>query len=415
MPTLTDRIVKDAPAPPAGQILLYDDHKDAPRGFGLRITAGGTRSFILRYRGTNGKDRRMTIGEYPTWSLAAARKQADEYRRQVNNGSDILEDRRIARTVPTVSEVLDRFHKAHLAGLKSGKAIRACLDRYLVPAMGKRKLRDIRRRDVIAMVEDCARDHPRQAALLLGYTKLLFAWAEDREIIEANPAATLKPMKIDKRMAPKARQRVLDDEEIRALWTRAEESGLHRMTAFALKMILITGQRPGEVAGMRWEEIQGDTWMIPAARRKTDTPHSVPLTDSALKILETAKDEAARLSKRRKGKAAGYVFEARPGAPITGPALCKAVERYADALGNKSPRWAPHDLRRTCRTGLAACGVAEVIAERVIGHGKKGLIAVYDQHQYDKEKRLALKAWERHLKRIVQGKQDEKVVRIGAA
>jgi integrase len=410
VPTLTDTYLKGLPPPAKGRRIVFDDHRDAPRGFGARITAAGTVTFVLRYN-AHGRDRLLTVGEYPTWSLAAARKQAKDFRQEVDAGTDILEERRADRQEPAVSDVLGRYCKAHVDKLKSGPAMRATMERYLVPALGKRKIRDVRRRDVIAMVEDLAHDRPRQAALLLAYTKGLFAWAEDREIIEANPAATIKPRKVSKAMAPRNRARVLTSNEIRAFWGSAETCGLHHLTALCLKLILVTGQRPGECAGMSWEEVDGNVWTIPAARRgKTATAHTVPLTDTALETLEQAKAEGQRLAKRRK-RAAGYVFEARPETPVTTAAIGRAVSRFAGALGNEERaeggRWTPHDLRRTCRTGLAAAGVSETVAELVIGHTRKGIAAVYDLHRYDAEKRAALEVWERRLLRILEGKAPE--------
>ena len=415
MPTLTEAAIKAMTAPETGQRIIYDEHRDAPKGFGVRITANGARAFVLRYF-HGGSERRLTIGAWPTWSLTAARKQATDHKREVDKGTDILEKRREERGEPTVADVWSDYWTAHAAKLKSGPAIRGAMDRHVLPEIGKRKIKAIRRRDLIGLIERIALDHARMAALVLVYLKAVFAFAEDREIIDANPVATLKPRKIAKAMTSKARGRVLTDAEIASFWAAAEVCGLHRLTALALKMILVTGQRPGEVAGMRWEEVDGNVWTIPAARRgKTDTAHAVPLTDAALAILAGAKAEALRLSGRRKGKAAGFIFEARPESAITTAALGRAVSRYAEALGNiKSEdwgHWTPHDLRRTMRTGLSACGIAETVAEIAIGHTRKGIAAVYDLHRYDTEKRTALVVWERRLLRIAAGQPaDDNVV-----
>ncbi|WP_018952495.1 tyrosine-type recombinase/integrase [Thioalkalivibrio sulfidiphilus] len=420
MPTLTDTLLRRLEPPAKGKRIIFDDHRDAPRGFGVRITSAGTVTFLLRYN-VNGRDRLLTIGQWPKpWSLAAARKQAHDFRKQIDAGHDILEERRADRDEPTLSDALSRYFAAHVDKLKSGPAIRATLERYLVPPLGKMKLKDVRRRDVIEVLETLAHKYPRQAALLLTYTKGLFAWAEDREIIEANPVATIKPRKVAKAMTPKSRARVLSNQEILDFWTHAETCGLHRLTALALKLILITGQRPGEVAGMSWSEVDGNLWTIPASRRgKTDTSHTVPLTTTALEILKQARAEGQRLAKRRK-RAAGFVFEARPGTPVTTAALGRAVGRFVEALGNQNKpeggHWTPHDLRRTCRTGLAALGVSETVAEATIGHTRKGIAAVYDLHRYDLEKRTALEAWERRLHRIIEGRTvDDNVVPLRQA
>jgi len=208
------------------------------------------------------------------------------------------------------------------------------------------------------------------------------------------------------------RGRVLDRDEIRTFWTNVEASGLHKITALALKLILVTGQRPGEIAGMHDREIVGRLWTIPASRRgKTDTAHSVYLTDTALQIISAAKEEIDRLQVRRKAAPSGFVFEAVPGSPITNAALSRAVERAHVALGAKliEPwgRWTPHDLRRTMRTGLSACRVRPDIAELTIGHTKRGIVAIYDRHAFDDERRAALEAWEGRLVRIVAGQDPD--------
>lgn len=409
---LSDDYIKRLEAPAKGHRLVFDSHPDAPRGFGLRITAAGSKSFVLRYK-VGGKDRLLTIGEYGknSWRLPAARKQAGEYRQQVNTGADIIEHRRTEREEQNFADVAEDYCLRHADKLKRGDQVRWVLDKHVVPTLGERKLSAIRRPDIIELIESIAKTSPRVAALALLRIKQVFAYAEDRELIDVSVAATIKPSRVSRALTPKSRGRVLDDDEIRSFWENVEGCGMHKLTAILLKFVLVTGVRPGEAAGMRWEEVSGNAWTIPASRRgKTSTEHHVPLTDTALDLLGQANAEAARLSKRRKKKAAGYVFEARPGAPITTGAIGRAVSKHANALGNVEAdtwgRWTPHDLRRTCRTGLAAAGISDTVAEAVVGHTRKGIIGVYDRHRYDIEKRAALEAWERRLLRIVKPDED---------
>ena len=414
MPTTLSKALIAAAQPPAkGQRIIYDGHRKAVAGFGLRITAGGTKSFILRYF-IGGKERRMTIGKWGEenhWSLEAARKRAGEYRKQIDGKVDILEERRRQRCQPTVAEAVDDYCDAKIDGLASGKAVRSALERYLVKALGSRRLGEIRRRDVIAVVESIARHHGRQAALVLTYTKGLFAWAEDLGIIDANPAAAITPLKVNKRLAPRKRTRVLDDDEIRGLWVQAESCSIHRLTALCLKLILITGQRPGEVAGMRWDEIEGNTWTIPARRRGiargAETDHVVALTDTALSLLDQAREEVGRLSKRRKRNTGTYVFETRLDSHPAVAAIDRAVSRYSDALCNKDAdiwgHWRPHDLRRTMRAGLSACRVDDTVADTIIGLRRRDIESAHEQHPFLAERHLAMKAWEFRVHRILTG------------
>src|SRR5690606_17342685 len=209
------------------------------------------------------------------------------------------------------------------------KEVRRCYGRDLIPELGPVKLKAVRRADLIRLVEAKAADTPRAAALLLTHLKALFAWAVDRELIEANPAAGIRAAKIHKAMKPRQRARVLDEAEIRTFWHEVERCGVRRLTALALKLVLVTGQRPGEVAGMRWSEIQGEIWTIPAARRrKTETEQRVPLTPIARALLDAARAEVERLAQRRSWVAGDFVFETRAGGSVTVYALDRAVARY---------------------------------------------------------------------------------------
>ena len=408
---LTDEFIKRLEAPAKGHKVIFDSHPDSPRGFGVRITASGAKSFVLRYK-VGGKDRLLTIGQYGVndWRLGAARKQAGQHRLRIDGGADIIEEQRAVAREQTFAEVAESYCVRHADKLKRGDQVRWVLDKHVVSALGARKLSAIRRADIIDLVEGIAAKSPRVAALALLRIKQVFAFAEDRELVEVSVAATIKPSRVSRALTPKARGRVLTDTEIRSFWANAEGCGMHKLTAILLKLVLATGVRPGEAAGMRWEEVSGNAWTIPASRRgKTDTEHHVPLTDTALGLLAKAKDEADRLAKRRTKKPAGYVFEVRPGAAITTGAIGRAVSKHANALGNVEAdtwgRWKPHDLRRTCRTGLAAAGISDTVAEAVVGHTRKGIIGVYDRHKYESETRAALEAWERRLLRIV--KPDE--------
>lgn len=421
MATLSDGragSIAKAETPAKGQRLVFDDHRDAPRGFGLRITAAGGKAFIIRYT-IDGRQRLKTIGDWPTWGLEQARIEARRLMQQIQTGSDPLEAKRKRKAEPTIAELATDWLDRHATGLKSETGIRALIGGDLVKALGRSKVSDIRRRDVIEVVEAKAATAPRQAAILLAYARKMLDFAVDRDFIPANPLAGLKPGSITVKgkrdpLRQVARGRILDHDEIRTFWTNAETCGLHRLTALALKLVLVTGQRPGEVAGMHDREIDGDIWTIPAARRgKTDTAHSVHLTATAKAIIAEAKAEIERLAARRIVPATGHIFEAWPGKPVNNAALARAVDRAAQALGAKDVqpwgRWTPHDLRRTMRTGLSACRVRPDIAEMTIGHAKRGIVAVYDQHEFDAERRAAVEAWESRLLAIIVGSDPDRI------
>lgn len=398
--------------PEKGQRFIFDDHRDAPRGFGLRITAAGGRAFILKYL-FEGTQRRMTIGPWPTWSLVAARDEANMLRRMIDSGTDPLQAARKRAAVPTVKKAVEAYLESRVEGLKSAKAITRYLKVDLCKSVGSLKVSDVRRRDLIDAVEAKAIETPTAARHLLGCTKTFFDWCVDREYVEFNPAASIRPKSIapggrKNTLAPVHRERVLDHDEIRMFWQTVDRN-VRKQTALALKLILVTGQRPGEVAGMHCKEIRNGVWTIPAARRlKTETDHTVPLSNLAADLIAQAQDELDRLARRRGWKPSGLVFETDEAAHVTTTSLAQAVRRHPAAMNNRDHatwgHWRPHDLRRTARTEIAACGFAEEIAERVIGHATRGMIAVYNQHRYDAEKRAALEAWQRRLESIVAGR-----------
>lgn len=425
MGALTDgragTIAKAAP-PTKGQRFVFDDHRDAPRGFGLRMTAAGGKAFIIRYT-IDGRQRLKTIGDWPAWGLEQARIEARRLLQKIQSGCDPLEEKSKRRAEPTIKELAREWLGRHTSGLKSERAIRSLIEGDLVKALGSKKLSDIRRRHMIEAIEAKAETAPRQAGHLLIYARKMLDYAVDRDFITANPLAGLKPNSITVKgkrdpLRQIARGRILDHDEIRTFWTAAETCGMHRLTALALKLVLVTGQRPGEVAGMHLDELNGTLWTIPAARRgKTDTSHTVHLTATALELIEEAKAELVRLRDRRTVEPTGHVFEAWPGKHVNNAALARAVSRMASSLGAKDVqpwgRWTPHDLRRTMRTGLSACRIRPDIAEMVIGHTKKGIIATYDRYGFDVERKSALEAWEARMLQIASGIDPDRDIDLG--
>lgn len=413
MAKLTDGkrgLIAKADVPEKGQRFIFDDHRDSPRGFGLRVTAAGGKAFVLKYT-IEGRERLLTIGAWPTWSLEAARMQAKGIRQQVDSGVDPLEKKRQRRQEPSVADLAKRFCIEHGDTMRSSAEIRSYLFKGLVPEFGRVKAKDLSRRDVRALIDEKRLKTPTAARILLAYTRSMFNWALERDIVETNPCLGIKVP------ASRKRTRVLDEEEIRAFWKGLPSAELLPSMRLVLRLILVTGQRPGEVAGMRWADIQNHVWIIPEHRHKTGDGQRVPLTPLAESLLAEAKAEQERLAKRRCGRP-GHVFT-KGKSPYTAQAVSRAANRNMRVLGNKAiepwGHWTPHDLRRTVRTGLAALKIPEHIAERCIGHRPHGVIAIYDQHRYDPEKRAALEAWERRLRGILDGSPEGNVVPLRRA
>jgi integrase len=209
---------------------------------------------------------------------------------------------------------------------------------------------------------------------LLSYIKTFFNWCVEEEKIDHSPAVSVKPLAKEIK-----RDRVLNDDEIRAVWKACEELGT---CGRAVKFLLVTGQRRNEVSGMTWAEIDRAKrlWTLSKERTKAARAHEIPLSDLALSIL----DDCPELNQ--------YVFASTrlAAAPISGWSKGKA------ALNKLTPQindWHLHDLRHTCATGLAKLGTDRIVISKLLNHAEGGVTARYDQYTRDAEKRAAMDRW----------------------
>jgi len=222
-------------------------------------------------------------------------------------------------------------------------------------------------------------------------------YAIQREHIEINVMYRLSKAVPALKYEP--RTRTLDDAEIRHIWSAIDEGPGDAVTKRALKLVLITAQRPGEVAGMHRSEISGSTWTIPKARMKVKVgDHIVHLTATALELI---------------GDVEGYIFPTTLDvshmgrAAMSGMVARKATNREGIKRDTNKlpyyglPRWTPHDLRRTARTNMSRCRIRPEHSEAVIAHAKPGMNGTYDKWEYIEEKKEALQKWETLLLQIL--------------
>jgi integrase len=264
-----------------------------------------------------------------------------------------------------------------------------------MPHWADRPIDTIKRRDVIDLLDDIAASgRPVLANRTLAHVRKLFNWALEREIIEMTPAAHITAP--GGKEAP--RDRDLSDDEIRTLWPAFEEGGYP--FGPMLKVLLLTGQRRGEVAKMRWTDIdlEAAQWNLPGEMTKNGRAHTVPLAPAVMEILQSLPRYAG-----------AYVFTTTGGErPVSGFSRSKArIEKLADG---EIPQWGLHDLRRTCASGMARLGVPSDHIGRVLNHAPKGVTATtYDRHTYLPEKRRALELWAAYVDGLFQP-EDKKVV-----
>jgi len=367
---------------------------------GLGIRVKNEKTFVWRYF-FDGRDRWFTIGNYPMVSLSKAREIVETQRALIQKGIDPgakkLEEKQTYAGAPTIKNLIQEFYDRDLSKNKSGKQIRRLLEKDLLKPWGTRKTESITGRQIVLLLDKVEQRAPVTRNRLKTAISQMFNFAVMRGILDANPCPRIKDI------PEKTRDRVLNGDEIVLLWRALDIENnrtfdAYPLTKLALKLILLTGQRPGEVAGMEVSELtqrpEGPWWEIPAKRMKGKNAmaHDVPLNPMALEVIEQAQfysDDSK------------FVFRSplKKDCPITVAAISRAVIRHLPEM--KLEKFTPHDLRRTCRTGLATLKVSDVVAEKILSHRLQGILGVYNRATYEPERRVALTLWENHIMGLV--------------
>ena len=380
MPTrrLTDQAVRSL-RPDARQVDYWDLN---PKNFGVRISPAGRKTFVVRYRNA-GRYRRMSLGVYPTVTLADARGHARQVLGEVASDEDPAQVRQDARRAPSFEALAALYLEKHARVRKrSWRQDRRVIENELLPKWRTWRASEIRRRDVRELVEAIAeRPAPIAANRIRALISKIFNFGISREMVEFNPCAQLE------RPAPERRRdRVLTDAEIRTFWRALDHEPLAISTAFRLR--LVTAQRGVEVDNLRWAEIDLDNrwWTVPASDAKNGLPHRVPLNDLAIDILTGLRDHMG-------GEVSASIYV------LAGARSPKARAAVSNRLGLDNFRG--HDLRRTAASRMASAGVPRLVIAKVLNHVEQGVTAVYDRHSYDAEKHEALDIWCRNLRAIL--------------
>jgi integrase len=402
---LTDRFAAAAKPDATGRTDYFDA---GIKGLALRVATGGRKAWNYLFTSPkDGKRARLTLGTYPATSLATARTKALEAKGHVEAGKDprdVFAAQEAAAV--TVKGIVESYLAKHARpNLRTAKAIERRLTKNVVPVIGSVKIAELHRRDVNRVVDPVlARNKPIEASRVFEDLRAVLRWAVKRGDLDFNP---MEGMSKPRGSSPK--ERVLSDDEMRTLWTGLASTLPRRKTCqWIIKLLLVTGQRVGEVAGMRRDELdfEARTWSLPGARTKNGHPHLVPLSDMAVEIIEEALADAdARARKRLDDPEALSIFVFPwDGGALTPHAVAQAVGRRAQ-LG--MPAWTAHDLRRTVLTQMGKLGIPPLVRGHVANHRtitKAGVtLGVYDQWSYDGEKRQALDLWADRLQAIIAG------------
>jgi integrase len=389
----TEQAITKLKAPARGQEFYWDTDR---RRFGLKVSHTGSKTYIITCRvfagGVWHSARRFTVGRHPEMRLAEARDRARDMlalakarKSPASLAADELA-KDIKHSVNTFEAVTKRFIVEYLEAKGRRPATvqqyRLLFDGKDLFAWRNRPVAELTFDDLRAVLAIIMRRGKRIAAnRTLAYLRKFFTWAVRERIIPASPA-----MGIDLPAGETPRDRVLDDSELLKTWHALDaDPGLINAVG---KLLILTGQRRGEVAGMRWSEIHGlggdqvVTWELPGRRTKNHRDHVVPLTPQAVNIL------------RGVGQGDGdLVFSNNGRVPILLNA--KLRDRIAKASGVTG--WSWHDLRRTFATGLGRLKVSRFVIGKVLNHSDRSTTAIYERHEFFEEKLEALTKWADHL------------------
>ena len=344
---ITDKAVRDMEPPATGNRRIYDTDI---KGFGVRVTAAGAKAFILNYY-VHGRERRYTIGSYPDWSVQAARKEAAELKRVIDKGDDPLETRQVNRAAPTMADLFERYATDHLPH----KAPRSAADdlsmwkKIILPFFGHQKVAAVTHADCDRLHREIAVDRPVRANRVIEVLRkamnlaIRWGWRTD------NPAGGVR------RSPEEGRERYLTREEAeRLLGTLARHR--ERISATAIRLMLLTGCRRNEALQARWGEfdLDGRVWTKPSAHTKQRKVHRLKLSES---VVRTLRDLQATSTSE-------FVFPGREGHALTDvKRTWEAVRTEAQLDGLRL-----HDLRHSFASFAASNGHSLLMIGKMLGH-----------------------------------------------
>jgi len=372
------------------------------RGLYLNVYPTGRKSWSVRYR-FDGASKNLTLDGFPP--LAEARKAATAALAEVVQGRDPTVAKFAAKTkvadreLDTVERQANQFIEQHAkrkTRRTTAQATEAVFRNDILPAWGERSVHDIRRRDVIDLLEGVAVDRPIQANRMKAILSKFFGWLCERDVIAASPCVGVKPPSKEV-----ARDRVLNDDELRRLWNAAEAIG--GTVGAYVKLLILTGQRRSEIAHLKWNEIEGDVLALPADRMKGKQAHIIPLSSQAAAIIASMPKLAPQVPRPDDhvfGRKLGWQFH---------HIKCTLHERMGD-----TPKWVIHDIRRSVASGMAKIGIAVPVIEKILAHKSgtfRGIVGTYQRHSFLSEMANAMQRWADHIEQLISGKA-AKVVKL---
>jgi integrase len=381
----------------------FDKDRGETGALGIRVSPKGKKTWFIMYY-TPGQVKRFSLGTYPSMTLKAARDEATEKMGALNKGEALTEKKVETKKKeegegPTFNDLWEYY----LTAGKIGRRIKAYTNKaestqkedirkynkHLLTPLGSKKIQDITEEDIKGVLNSL-KGKIHSINRLYALLNVLFRHARKEKWISHSP------MPEDYTEAEQFRENILENYEIKAIWPE-----LKGQIGVIYKLILLTGQRPGQVMGMRWEEVNPDDslWTLPRERTKNKKGnHVVPLSEQAAKLVESQRTDS------------DYVFP-RQGSHI------KYISNYRYQIQKRTgiKGWSAHDLRRTAGTIMNDLVSNEALIERVLGHSVEKIRSTYNRHGYLREKRAALDKLGREIDRIIGIKHESTVIQLRQA
>ena len=382
---LSEAVARKALPPAHGQAMIWDTEV---KGLALRITRAGSKAFVLDYR-AEGRQRRITIGGHPDWTVAAARETAKAMKREVDRGTDPMGERRAQRDASTVRDLWERYEREHLPQKAARSQVdeRIMWEKIILPRFAKMKVAAITHDEMDAFHRDITtiRGTPVRANRTIEVLRRAFNLAIRWKWREDNPASGVR------RNPEEKRNRYLNKTEIAAL-AKALNEHSELISANAIKLLMLTGARRGEVLGATWEmfDLENGVWTKPSAHTKQRRLHRVPLSGPAIQLLNEMKVAAQRRAEADGVPLNPFVFPGPTGKPLTDikrtwGSVCRkaglAVEvkkknRAGKVVkgkdGNPVMVWKPtvrvHDIRHSFASILVSAGASLPLIGQMLGH-----------------------------------------------
>jgi integrase len=386
----------------AGKLVRNEIPDGTGLGLFLQVEPTGTKAWTRRFR-QSGVSKKVTLGKAGDGglSLAAARAAAAKHFLQVEQG---------IVTVPAAPAVIDpargdivevaiasflELHARRKNRTATAWAAERIFNRLVLPAWRGRSIHDIKRRDVIDLVESIAADRPYLANRTVAVLSKLFNWLMARDVLAASPVAG-----VERPHKEKARTHTLTDPELRALWLACEDGDPFTQ---AIKLMVLSGTRRNEAAHLKYVEIDEPRrlWVLPATRSKNGREHLIPLSSQAWALIQAQPRIAG----------CPYVFSADGRGPVVG--FAKAKTRISAKAGLEESSWRLHDLRRTCAAGLQRLGISVSVIEKALNHQSgvfRGIVSTYQTHDYAEEIRVALQRWSNYVEELAADRPSQTVV-----